>query len=343
MRPKSRQRSVVPVPSLFTRQNRRIEATATPRVTIIVTFYNQAQWVDQALDSVVAQTEEGLQLVIADDGSTDGTQDQIDRWRRANGMLGEIAFAPRNAGLPALLNSTIPLLRGRYVMVLNGDDWLEPRRCERQADALDQHPPTVALVYSDLQVVDVDGVPVGETFPPASLGRPEGNLLTNFVRGPVFGMPCVMFRRDLLDQIGPWDERLVADDFDFLLRAAAAGHEFAYVPGADTNYRRYGNSLTGARNAELAESRIEALLKIRGMNRDIDQLIDRRVHDMAIALHALGYDPSVTRRRLRSALVRSPSRRVVRATLESYLRLPSGGLSLAHRRSRRASRTGGTS
>lgn len=298
-----------------------------PRVSVIVTFFNQAQWVDQALDSVAAQTEPNFQLVIADDGSTDGTRERIQAWRDRHGELGATVLPEQNGGLPALLNLAVPLLRGRFVMVLNGDDWLDPRRVEHQADALEQMPDTIGLVYSDLRVVDFDGVPTGEIFPPADLGRPAGNLLLRLVSGPVFGMPCVMFRRSILDIIGPWDETLVADDFDFLLRAAAAGLEFAYAPFTDTNYRQYGSSLTGSRNAVLADGRITALMKIRGRDRITDRAIDRRVGELAIALHSNGYDPRTTRHRLRLAVRHSPDRRVVRSTMESHLRIKPGRLS----------------
>lgn len=303
------------------------EAIDEPRVSIIVTFFNQAQWVDQALDSVAVQTEPRFQLIIADDGSTDATRERILAWIGRHDGLGETVFAARNGGLPALLNLALPRLRGRLVMVLNGDDWLDPLRLEHQANALAALPETVGLVYSDLRVVDIEGQRTGEIFPPADLGRPTGNLLLHLTSGPLFGMPCVMFRRSILDTIGPWDESLVADDFDFLLRAAAAGWEFAYAPFTDTNYRQYGSSLTGSRNAVLADGRISALLKIRGRDDVTDRAIDLRVRELAIALHANGYDRAITRRRLRLAVRHSPSPRVIRAAVESHLRIAPGCLS----------------
>ncbi len=301
-------------------------AIGGPRVSVIVTFFNQAQWVDQALDSVAAQTEPSFQLIIADDGSTDATRERILSWMASHSDVGETVFAARNGGLPALLNLASPRLRGRLVMVLNGDDWLDPFRLEHQADALEALPDTVGLVYSDLRVVDIEGRPTGEVFPPADLGRPAGQLLLHLISGPLFGMPCVMFRRSILEVIGPWDESLVADDFDFLLRAAAAGCEFAYAPFTDTNYRQYGSSLTGSRNAVLADGRISALLKIRGRDDVTDRAIDLRVRELALALHANGYDRAITRRRLRLAVRHTPNLRVARSAVESHLRIAPGRL-----------------
>lgn len=309
------------------------------RVTVIVTFYNQRQWVDQALDSVLAQTENDVQLIITDDGSTDGTQVRVQDWRDRHGQVGESLLAQVNGGLPAALNRALPLIRGRFVMILNGDDWLDPLRLEHQADALESAPASVGVVYSDLRVVDVDGSPTGEVFPPSDQGRPEGQLLHRMITAPLFGMPCVMFRAQVLDTIGPWDETLLADDFDFLLRTAAAGFEFLYLPATDTNYRKYGSSLTGGRNGPLAESRIAALLKLRGCDAATDRLIDQRVQNLAIAMHTMGHDGQVTRHRLRQVLRRSPSRRVVRAVVESHLRIPPGRLSPSYWAWRRSDAT----
>lgn len=306
------------------------ELGSEPRVTVIVTFCNQQQWVNQALDSVVAQTELTLQLLIADDGSTDGTPDAIESWRERHSQLGDPVFAPVNGGLPALLNLALPHVRGRFVMVLNGDDWLDTRRVENQADALDRLPGSTAVVYSDLRVVDLDGRPTGEIFPPAEYGRPEGQLLHRLISGPLFGMPCIMVRRAALDSVGPWDQSLIADDFDFLLRVAAVGYEFAYLPSIDTNYRQYGGSLTGSRNAQLADGRITALMRLLGRDEETDRLIHRRIHGLALALHSSGYERRVTQKRLRFVLRRAPSRRAVRAVIESYLRIRPGRLSPQH-------------
>lgn len=298
-----------------------------PRITVIVTFYNQERWVEQALDSVMGQTEQNFQLLITDDGSIDGTRDRIEAWQAAHGKVGVVVGGRANRGLPSVLNEARPLIRGRYVVILNGDDWLEPNRFDDQALALDDLPNKVGLVYSDLRVVDESGAPTGDTFPPANMPRPEGNVFLDVIARTMIGMPCVMFRRSILDVIGPWDETLASDDFDFLLRMAGNGFEFSYLPKIVLNYRNYGGSLTGSRNARLADDRIAALLKWSGRDAVTDRAILNRVQELALALHSLRYDSPTTRRRLRYVLRRAPSRRVVRAVIESHLGIRAGRLS----------------
>lgn len=310
-----------------------------PRVTVIVTSYNQADLVGQALDSVAAQTESDLELVVTDDGSADDSQGTIEAWLAQHDVQGTLVAADRNVGLPAMLNRALPLIRGEYVVVLNGDDWMEPDRLAVQAAALDVAPDAVGLVYSDLRVVDADGVPTGDIFPPSSVERREGDVFLHIIQHPMIGMPSVMFRRAVLDRIGPWDESLVADDFDFLLRVAAAGYEFRYVPAVIVNYRQVEESLTSVRGAELAEGRIRALQKLLGRNDETDRAVLERMEGLAVALHGMGFDRHATRGHLLAVARRSWSRRILRALIENSLRIPSGGLSprRAGRRLRRGS------
>ena len=123
---------------------------------------------------------------------------------------------------------------------------MEPDRLKSSA-ALDAEPDEVGLVYSDLRVVDRRRGPTGDIFPPAVGRTARGRSPVADHRAPDDRMPSVMFRRAVLDRVGPWDESLVADDFDFLLRVAAAGFEFRYVPGIILNYRQVGASLTSSR------------------------------------------------------------------------------------------------
>lgn len=299
----------------------------TPRFTVVVTFFNQERWVDQALDSVGAQTERDIQLLITDDGSTDGTVARIRSWLCRTEFPGELIGSAHNVGLPAMLNKALCRITGRYVVILNGDDWMVNTRLAEQGAVLDAAGPRVGLVYSDLRVVDVAGRSTGETLPSPVGPHPQGDVFLDLIQRPLVGIGAAMFRREVLDVVGQWDETLAADDFDFLIRVAAAGYEFRYHPVVVLNYRRHGASLTGADSAVLAEHRLRALTKFLGRDRTVDGAIWRRTSQIALALHATGYDGPTTRRHLRRVLRRFPSRRVVRALLESHLRIPPGRLS----------------
>jgi glycosyltransferase involved in cell wall biosynthesis len=293
---------------------------------VVVTSYNQEQWIEQALDSVSAQTEQRLQLIVTDDGSQDGSCERISQWIERYDPGAVLVASEHNVGLPAVLNLALPLFEGEYVVVLNGDDWMDPDRIERQAEFLDRAGDDVSLAYCDLRVVDAEGTATGEMFPPPDVERREGNVLHHLIAHPMIGMPSVMVRREVFDVIGPWDEALVADDFDFLLRVAAAGFEFGYLAEQLVNYRQYGTSLTGGRSAELIESRFLALRKLVGTSDEADRLILRRMEGLVVALHGVGYERRRTRAHIRFVLRRAPSRRLARIWVESRLGLRPGYL-----------------
>jgi glycosyltransferase involved in cell wall biosynthesis len=300
--------------------------TPPPTATVVVTCFNQEQWIEQALDSVARQTQRDIEVIVTDDGSTDGSRARIVQWLSRSDLRGELVASGRNVGLPAMLNRARPRWQGRYIVVLNGDDWMEPDRVASQSAVLDGAPPSVGLVYSDLCVVDVAGRATGDIIPPVSVERREGHVLLHIISQNMIGMGCVMFRRSLLDVIGGWDESLVADDFDFFLRVAAAGFEFRYLPVVAGSCRHYAGSMTGSRGEELVESAFAALRKLLGRDHETDRAILLRMQGQAMAMHALSYERRSTRRHLWFVMRRDPSRRVGRALVENYMRVRPGSL-----------------
>lgn len=293
-----------------------------------MTCFNQAAWIEQALDSVVAQTEQSVQLIVTDDWSTDTSRTTIEQWLRCHPDIdAELVYSDRNIGLAAILNRAVPLIRGRYLVILNADDWFVPERLEVQARTLDTADPAVGVVYSDIRVVDEAGAPTGEYHPHPGWPRPEGNVLLNIITQPTMSSPMIMFRRTVLDKIGEWDEALVQDDYDFMLRVAAAGVEFAYLPHVVLNYRWHGSNLTSSRHAIIVEGRVASLRKLLGRDPDTDRLVHRRLQELVHELHVIGYDRQVTRRHLFFLLRQAPTPQTARELTENLLRLSPGTLS----------------
>lgn len=303
---------------------------AQPRVTVIVTCYQQAHLITAALDSVVRQTEQNLQLIVTDDGSTDASVEVIRAWLAIHSQrfrFGTVLLVSEtNRGLPAALNCARPLICGKYFVVLNGDDWMDDTRLATQAGALDATDERVGLSYCDMRVASGDGN-ILPSQPPATHGRCEGDVMRRVAGSTFIGMGAVMAKTEVLATAGDWDESLAADDFDFLMRVAAHYH-YAYLPLTLQNYRMVPTSLTNSRGADLAESRIRSLTKFLGHSSELDDIILRRIEDQIVHLHGAGYRPTLTRRHLRMQFRRRPTRRLARVALENYLRLPPRSLAL---------------
>jgi cellulose synthase/poly-beta-1,6-N-acetylglucosamine synthase-like glycosyltransferase len=168
-------------------------APAPVRVSIVVPSYNHARFLRRALDSALQQTYSELELVVVDDGSTDGSRELL----RAYGADPRFRlYEQENRGADAAIARGLELARGEILFILNSDDAFPPLRVERLVAELGRHPESAAAC-SWIDIIDAEGRPLGrkeawhnlppwpQPFPGANLdalGRPELALLAgNFV------------------------------------------------------------------------------------------------------------------------------------------------------------------
>jgi glycosyltransferase involved in cell wall biosynthesis len=182
-----------------------------PAVTAIMTVYNGLPLVEQAVDSLLGQEFQDFELVIVDDGSTDGTAEVL-----AQHADPRIRLVRRgHAGRAAALNHAVGLARGRYLANLDADDVALPGRLALPARFLDEHP-EVAVVGSAVQ--PFVGQEAGRR--PRRLPRSDRAIRWSFLlRNPIFHSSAT-FRASTVVEVGGYDpahtDALV--DADLLLR-----------------------------------------------------------------------------------------------------------------------------
>lgn len=201
-----------------------------PLVSIVIPAYNQAEYLEAAIESVLTQDYPALELCVVDDGSTDDTAKVLGRYAdRA------ICLSQPNMGQAATLNKGWNLCRGELLGYLSSDDRLLPGAIRTLVQAL-SNAPDCQVAYPDYDLIDARGgkikTVVAEDF---SLPR----LTEELVCQPG---PGALFRREVLAQTGGWSSgfRLVPD-FEFWLRAAKLG-PFLHVPGVLAQYRVHDGS-----------------------------------------------------------------------------------------------------
>ncbi len=145
-----------------------------PKVTVFLSTYNQVKYIRKALDSIFMQeTAFPYEVIVADDSSTDGTQEVILEYQaRYPGRL-QTYFTPENIGnCRKTVNCfEMSLLRGEYVTLLEGDDyWLETDRLQILVDFLDTHPEYVFVSYKE-HVLDPEGNDLGTNPDPSLWGK----------------------------------------------------------------------------------------------------------------------------------------------------------------------------
>ncbi len=201
--------------------------------------YNVEQFIDAAIASVRAQTFTNFELLIVDDGSTDGTAAVVERHARDDGRVRLLRQA--NAGISAARNFALRHARGAFIAILDADDGWAPSFLASQIAVLEQRP--------DIDIVTAnawfrggphDGQPAAPTPDP----RPDPDL-TQLLEDETAVFIMSVFRRRVVDALGGFDEAFRSnEDYDLWIRAALAGFRFARNDRPAGYYRRRDDSLS---------------------------------------------------------------------------------------------------
>ena len=195
-----------------------------PLISVVIPSYNRLHCLPRAIASVVAQTHPAIELIVVDDGSTDGTHD----WARTFDCPMPFTFHPleRNMGAAAARNRGIELAQGTYVAFLDSDDIWHPEKLARQLAAIEEAGPKYGAAYTGIASLTEAGLPCG-----VSRATEAGDLRLALVNHNVVGSTsCALVRRDLLLQVGGFVPTLKScQDWELWLRLAAVTR-FACVP-----------------------------------------------------------------------------------------------------------------
>jgi glycosyltransferase involved in cell wall biosynthesis len=213
--------------------------SGTPMVTAVLVCWNHAPYVRAAVESALGQTHRPLQLIVFDNGSTDGSAAILQQLAREHGF--ELHLLPSNAGLVPVLNRGLALAAGEYFATLATDDiWLADKTA-RQVAFFEAHP-DVQMVSGQVRTIDEHGRPVDF---PATRRPGEVSFADLMRRGCNVAGPTVMCRTATLRAFGGYDESARIEDYAMALRFTHAGHRVVSRDEVDTLYRRHSSNWTG--------------------------------------------------------------------------------------------------
>lgn len=256
-----------------------------PRVSILVPAYNAARWLSEALDSALAQTLTSREILVIDDGSTDGTPEVLasygDRiaWERVP-----------NGGARAARNRLLDRARGEWVQFLDADDLVDPDKLERQLEELSGTP-------------DADALAAPARFEDGSLcNAPRDEDVWEALLGARLGITTAnLWRREAVLAVGGFDPtRLGLDEYRVLARLLVDGRVVLRSSGARAVYRRVNPdsaySRRGVRNevllAEFALDTAAALQERSDLDDDRRALFADFVFERARSLWSADRDAS---------------------------------------------------
>ena len=207
---------------------------ALPLVSIVTPAFNQAKYLAQTIESVLAQDYPHIEYIVLDDGSTDHTTEVLQAY------AGRIQSGRHpNMGQARTLNKGWAMARGSLIGYLSSDDLLESQAVSRLVRALQRHP-DVGVVYGDFALIDNGGRQIRTI---RAEDYDENRLTVDLVCQPG---PGSLFRRELFDRTGGWNESLrQVPDFEFWLRVCRLGR-FMRVPEVLAQYRVHEGSASSA-------------------------------------------------------------------------------------------------
>jgi glycosyltransferase involved in cell wall biosynthesis len=208
---------------------------ANPLISCIISGYNGERYVREAIDSVFAQSYRPIEVIVADDGSTDGSA-------RAAAEYGDrLRFVTQpTAGPPATRNLGLGAARGELVAFLDADDLWHPEKLERQM-ARFRSRPELDYCLTHVQLFWIAELREEEA---AYRGHPR-------VQPPGYATTTLLARRALFDRIGAFNPELwFADSADWFTRATEHGAVMEVLPDVMTYRRMHHTNLTRRQDTE---------------------------------------------------------------------------------------------
>lgn len=205
----------------------------SPLVSIVLPTFNGSRYIAQSIQSCLDQTFTDWEMIVVDDGSTDGTPDLVEGFMARDPRIRMIRHGV-NKKLPGALNTGFAGAQGTYFTWTSDDNRYRPEALARMVEVLDSHP-EIDIVYADHTWIDAEGraIKTVQVQPPEAL-----------VRKACIGL-CFLHRRAVFETLNGYDESVfLAEDYDFWLRASA---HFRFYPLHHDLYeiRMHEASLTG--------------------------------------------------------------------------------------------------
>jgi glycosyltransferase involved in cell wall biosynthesis len=205
-------------------------------VSVIIPTFNRRTLICETVDSVLAQTHRNIEVIVADDGSTDGTGELLET--KYSGESRFRCIRQDNAERAAARNTGIKAARGEYIAFLDSDDLWRPKKLERQLECFAKNPALV-MVHCACSTIDDHGQTTGQLFSTETDSMPEGFIFEQLVCWNAVGAATPVVRRELFDRIGLFNEDprvLCFEDWEMWTRIAALG-PVGYVREALASYR----------------------------------------------------------------------------------------------------------
>lgn len=252
-----------------------------PLVSVAIITYNQRDFLIECIESVLSQDYPNIEIVVGDDGSTDGTKELLHDYAFRYPGKFVLCLSVENRGITANSNAVHHSCSGDYVAWIGGDDVMFPRKIFLQVEHMEKHP-ECAICYHDVEVFESASGERLYNF--SERHRPRQGDVRVVVRWGTFNCGCsTMVRREMAPSHGFNSDIPMASDWIFWIETLATGGEIQYIDRILSRYRRHGGNIT-CNNSQLLTSTLKDHFITFGIvlmnNPELHVELRRRVADM---------------------------------------------------------------
>lgn len=222
---------------------------ANPLVTVYITNYNYDQYLEQAIQSVLDQNFQDIEILIIDDGSTDNSMEIINRFEKLKNVF---VILQKNRGLTVSNNVALKMARGKYFMRLDADDYLDPHCLEIMVSRMEKDK-GLSLIFPDYYEVDENGEIINQ------VRRHDFSKDVSLLDQPAHGA-CSMIRTETLKEVGGYDESFDRQDGYDLWLKLIDDYKVSNVNLPLFFYRKHTSSLSSD-DEQLLETRAKIIKK----------------------------------------------------------------------------------
>lgn len=245
--------------------------TKDPLITVITPTFNRAEFILEAVESVMGQTYGNFEFLIVDDGSQDNTVERLEPYLQDKRIR---LFQQENQGQSVARNVALAEASGDFICFLDSDNYWPLDKLEKQVRIFEQHP-EVDVLYGDNVIINEQGVEISRK----NMSRYSGRIASKMIRDNCVSMNTAMARRRCFDEMGGMSgKRRVADDYDLWLRFSARYH-FRYEPEYWAWYRVMEDQISSDKTQRFQVN--EAI--IHDFRREFPEALSAREFDLGFA------------------------------------------------------------
>jgi glycosyltransferase involved in cell wall biosynthesis len=233
-----------------------LEKNNLPLVSVAIVTYNQKELLRECIESCLCQDYKDFEIIVADDGSTDGTHEMLLGYRSKYPSIFKLILSTVNKGITANSNSAHFSCSGKYIAWMGGDDLMMPGKLTKQVEFMERNP-NCSISYHDHIVFD--GFSGKDLFVSSEKTKPREGGLEVLVRYGCFnGGPSTMVRRSSTP-INGFDSRLIfSSDWLYWIQTLEGGGDILHIKDILGKYRVQGNNIT-KKNKNLSQANIDKL------------------------------------------------------------------------------------